>query len=186
MELAADIVERIESDFADADDVRRSLEYAALSERATRCIIFAAKGSPTRLHELMELAANDVRDVIVLGENDGGPQCQRCLAVSFLIDSPEKFWINSVAYTLHGRGYYLVSITTRKTEKPPADAPSDFAEGLATFLGPRGEIVVEKSQERWRVIGDADELRACFMDRSFDRESEFRDALSAFLLVCRD
>ena len=50
------------------------------------------------------------------------------------------------------------------------------------FIGPKGEIEIEKKDKRWKLHGDPAVLELHGLDRSFDEESVFRDAVSCYLL----
>jgi hypothetical protein len=145
----------------------------------------ASRGSLTLLGQQVERARFDYRDVITAGEYDSAGRKVRDLRVSFLLDSPQAFWLGEVACMMAARGYTLSSVDCRPATAPPFACVADRGEGLARFVGPEGDIEVEKSDRRWSIREDLDDIRQRNLDRVFDDESAFRDAVSGFILTRR-
>jgi hypothetical protein len=182
--MEADISERIRSDFppGDASEALRILEAAGTSGRVGRCIVVASTGNLEDLRRYVAMADLDPRDVIAAGEHDM-PMQKRDFRVSFLIDSPEKFWIGSIAAALFDRGYTLRSLQSRLASGGSSDFTADRGEGVAEFDGTPVPITIEKSDGRFTLHGDPDELKLYDLDRPFDNELAFRDAVSCYLLA---
>jgi len=106
----------------------------------------------------------------------------RDLRVSFLIDSPEKFWIGEVSCMMASRGCRLTSLQTSAATIGPFEFTSDFGEGIATFMGPKGRIDIEKKDRKWMLSGNDRELEIHNLNHAFDDERVFCDAVSAYLL----
>jgi hypothetical protein len=115
------------------------------------------------------------------GEYDGVMKV-RDLRVSLLIDNPDKFWAGEVACLMALRGYRLTALETRAATVGPFNYASDWGEGRATFIGPIGEIAIEKKDRQWVVHGNCRGLAAHEMDHQFNDELAFCDALSGYLL----
>lgn len=128
------------------------------------------------------MAELDPRDVIVAGEYGLGLQ-KRDLRVSFLIDSPEKFWIGEIASAISNRGYILRSLDSRPATIGPFEHTKDQGEGQAVFDGEPVEITVRKLDRKWTLHGDPDELELYDLDHPFEDEAAFRDAVSCFILA---
>lgn len=160
--LPVDVLDRLTRDFGDRADAvaarllarRRIGSTEFLSDRLARCIVHAAFGDEQRVQQLLELARDDDRDVIVAGEYDGAMRQVKDLRVSFVIDSPEKFWAGEVACLMASRGYRLTALETHPATAGPFDYTSDYGEGRATFMGPIGKIVVEKKDRQWMIHGN--------------------------------
>lgn len=120
--------------------------------------------------------------MIVTAEYDGGVRQLRDLSVSFLIDSPEKFWAGQIARLMDSRGYRLTSIEMRPATAGPFTYISDYGEGRATFIGPKGEIAIAKKDTHWLIHGERRDLEVHGLDRPVADEHAFRDALSGYLL----
>jgi hypothetical protein len=188
--LALDVLERLTRDFGDRADAVATLLLAhrrigstdLLGDRLVRCIVQAAGADEERIEQLLDLARQDYRDVIVAGEYDGGMRQVRDLRASFLVDNPEKFWAGEVACIMASRGYRLTALETRSATVGPFEYTADYGEGRATFVGPLGEIAVEKKNRQWVVHGNRRDLAAHEMDHAFFDERVFRDALSGYLL----
>ena len=186
--LPPDVMARLNQDFgsrADAVaarllDCRRIGDY--MGDRLVRCIVHAADGEELRVQQLIELKRQDYRDVIVAGEYDGSKRHIRDLRASFLIDAPEKMWIGEVACIMASRGYLLSSLETRAATVAPFTYSADFSEGIAKFVGPKGELVIEKKDRQWMIRGDRRELEIHDLNHVFNDESVFRDAVSCYLL----
>ena len=184
MPLEPDIIDRVRKDFGEEAEVALDLIRGfGKSGYLARCVVVASRGSIVRLKQAIEAARFDYRDAIVAGEYDSAGRRVRDLSVSFLLDTPETFWISGVASMMASRGYALRSLTTRDTTAPPFQFSLDFVEGSATFAGAEAEITVEKKDRKWNVHGDRGELDRYHLNRSFDNESVFRDALSGYLLM---
>ena len=106
MTLEADIMDRVQADFSGTEGQKALDELLASGKagRIARCIVFAAQGSLERLREHIQMADADCRDVIVAGEYDITMHQVRDLRVSFLIASPDDFWIGETAASIHKRG----------------------------------------------------------------------------------
>jgi hypothetical protein len=105
----------------------------------------------------------------------------RDLSYSFLIDSPEKFWACEIISLMDLRGYRLTCLETRLATAGPFDYTTDCGEGRATFIGPKGEIAIEKKDREWVIHGDRRDLAIHELDHSFSDEPAFRDAVSGYL-----
>jgi hypothetical protein len=183
MALQSDIVERIRRDFGeDAETAIEMLGSSGHDGRLARCIVVASGGSLDRLREYIEVAKRDYRDAIVAGEYDAAGRRVRDLSVSFLLDSPEKFWASGIAGMMAARGYALCSVTSRDSAVPPFQSTWDSLEGNARFVGPAGVIELEKRNRQWSIHGDPGELETYNMNRAFEDESAFRDAVSGYIL----
>lgn len=187
--LPLDVIDQLSRGFGDRDETVAALLLArrrfgggdCLSDHLIRCIVHAARGDETRLSELLE-PRQDERDLIVAAEYDGGVRQARDLSVSFLIDSPEKFWAGQIARLMALRGYRLTSIETRPATAGPFTYVSDCGQGRATFIGPRGEIAIEKKDRQWVIHGKRRDLEVHGLDRPFADEHAFGDAVSGYLL----
>jgi hypothetical protein len=153
-----------------------------MDDRLVRCIVYAAGGDEARAQQLFELGLQDYRDLIVAGEYDCAMQRIRDLRASFLIDSPEKFWIGEVACVMAARGYVLSSLETHPATTGPFNYTADFGEGTATFVGPKGKIEIERRDRQWFIHGNPRELEMQELNHAFNDARTFRDALSCYLL----
>lgn len=188
--LPIDVLDRLTRDFGSRANAveallrtRRRIGSADfLVDRLVRCVVYAACGNEERVQQLLDMERRDFRDVVVAGEYDGAMRQVRDLRVSFLIDSPEKFWIGEVACLFASRGYRLIQLETQPATEGPFNYSSDYDEGRATFIGPRGEIVIEKTDRQWVIRGDQRALAIHELDHPFRDESTFRDAVSGYLL----
>ncbi|MCX5688667.1 MAG: hypothetical protein NTV94_02550 [Planctomycetota bacterium] len=147
------------------------------SDRVLRCIVVAADGNERRLHELVELADDDDRDVLVAGEYLEGRRF-RDLSESFLIDHPEKFWISQATWLLARRGYRLTTVSAHL-----AASMTELWNGSATFTGPKGQITIEKAEGRWTLLGIAGTTMPEGLTAAFGDERRFLDAVSGYLLT---
>jgi hypothetical protein len=147
-----------------------------------RCILYAARGDEQRVELLSDLNQQEYRDVILAGEYDENMRPIRDLRASFLIDSPEKFWVGEVSCMMASRGYRLTSVETRSTTMGPFEYTADFGEGRATFVGPKGQIEIEKKDRQWMIHGNRRELDVHELNHAFNDERGFRDAVSGYLL----
>lgn len=187
--LPLDVTDRLSRDFGDRKQAMAALLLARrrigsgdyLGDHLIRCVVHAARGDEARLNELLD-PRQDGRDLIVAAEYDGGVRQVRDLSVSFLIDSPEKFWAGQIARLMALRGYRLTSIETRPAAAGPFTYISDYAEGRATFIGPKGEITIEKKDRQWVIHGKRPDLELHRLDLAFADEHAFRDAVSGYLL----
>jgi hypothetical protein len=187
MSLERDIIEKITDTFA-SEDAPRAIEALAIagkSGRIARCIVFAARGSLDRVKQLIQLADQDYRNVIVAGEYDGWDRHMRDLRVSFLIDEPVKMWIAQVAVALTGRDYTLKSIQTVAVSRNAAQYLSDLGEGTATLEGDCGTLTIVKQNGRWSVNELVEEFERRGLSRQFATEQEFIDAVSGYILSKR-
>jgi hypothetical protein len=183
-ELEPDIVARVRSDFGgEFEQALDLLRESGRTGRVARCIVVASRGSLHSLREFIQLAEFDYRDAIMAGEYDSARRHIRDLRVSFLLDTPDTFWVGDVACMMASRGYTLSSLTTRATTAPPFDYTADYSEGRAQFVGPEGAIEVEKKNRRWTIRGDPQELERYNLNHAFDDERLFRDAVSGYLLT---
>jgi hypothetical protein len=181
--LPVDVMARLNMDFGDRADAVAALFLAQrLDERLVRCIVFAARGSVSRVQELIALAQKDFRDLIVTAEYDEVMRQIRDLRVSFLTDGPETFWISEVACMMASRGYRLTSIETLPATAGPFAYTADEDEGRATFVGPRGEFRIEKTDRLWTIHADRRDIETHNLDHAFSDEQAFRDAVSGYLL----
>ena len=188
--LPLDVLDRLTRDFGERADAVAGLLLAHrrigsadfVDDRLVRCIIHVAEADEQRAQQLLDLAVQDYREAIVAGEYDGAMRRVKDLRASFLIDDPEKFWAGEVACLMALRGYRLTKLETRAATAGPFDYTSDYSEGRATFIGPLGEIVIEKKDQHWMVHGNRRDLAAREMDHPFKDERTFRDAMSGYLL----
>jgi hypothetical protein len=180
MALDPDILERINADFRphDRQSVFDALSAANRNGRITRCILFAAQGSVQRIRELVALADLDDRNVILAAEYDLRSRV-RDLRVSFLIDSPEDFWISDAAITAHKHGYQLARLETRAYSTPPFARTQ--TEGTATFVNTGRTLTIQKQDGRWSIVGGARNLASFGLDSPLADEERFRIQLD-FLL----
>jgi len=188
MVLEPDIVERVRRDFGEESEKALDLLRASgETGRVARCVVVASRGSLDWLRGCIEDAARDYRDAIMAGEYDSANSDRRVrdLRVSFLLDTPQTFWVGDVACMMASRGYTLSSLTSRDTAVPPFQSTRDSLEGTAKFVGPEGEIELEKRNRQWTIRGDPKELEAYNMNRAFDVESAFRNAVSGYILTRR-
>ena len=183
MILDADIIDRINADFAGTDAQSAQAELAASGKagRIARCIVFASAGSLQRLRELIQLADVDYRDVIVAGEYDSAMRQVRDLRVSFLIASPDDFWISETAPTMHKHGYFLIQLNSRPATRGPFEYTCDRTEGVATFSDDTSVIKIEKRDRKWLLVHDGFDLRPYGLDALFDDEERFRIQLDYYL-----
>jgi hypothetical protein len=188
--LSRDGLDRLTRDFGDrADPVaallvfpRRSGGEDFLDDHLVRCIVHAASGDEQRVEKLLDLARQDYRDVILAGEYDDAMRQVRDLRDTFLIDDPEKFWAVEMACLMASRGYHLTALQTRSLTAGPFVYTSDLGEGRATFIGPKGEIVIEKKDRRWSIQRNRRDLTIHDLDHAYGDEQAFRDAVSGYLL----
>ncbi len=73
-------------------------------------------------------------------------------------------------------------LETRPATVGPFDYASDYGEGRAKFVGPKGEFAIEKRDRQWVIHDDRRELEIHDLDHEFGDERVFRDALSGYLL----
>jgi hypothetical protein len=183
--LPLDVIDRLNSDFGDRANAVASLLTGSadrIGDRVVRCIVYAARGDESKVQCLIELARQDYRDVIIAGEYDEVMEQIRDLRASFLIDGPEKFWVGEVTCMMDSRGYRLTSLETRPATEGPFDYTSDRGEGRATFIGPKGEIGIEKRDRQWLIHGNRRDLEIHGLDHAFSDEGAFLDAVSNYLL----
>ena len=188
--LPPDVLERLTRDFGDGADAVAALLQARrqigsadfLGDRLVRCIIHAAAADAQRVQPLLDLERQDYRDVIVAGEYDRAVHQVRDLRASFLIEGLETFWAGDLAYLMSKRGYRLTALMAHPATLGPFDCGEDYGEGRATFVGPFGEITVEKKEREWTVHGNRNDLAAHELDRPFRDLRAFLDALSGYLL----
>src|SRR5262249_53001945 len=160
--------DRLTRDFGDRADAVASVLLArrrigsmdSLDDRLVRCIIHAARADEQRVQQLLEWARQDYRDVIVAGEYNEGMLHVRDLRASFLIDSPEKFWAGDIVCLMDSHSYRLTALETRSATAGPFEYTADYGEGRATFVGPLGEIAIEKKDRQWVVHGNRRDLVA--------------------------
>lgn len=188
--LPIDVLDRLRRDFGNRADAvaalllarRRMGDAMFVGDRLARCVIQAAGGDEQRVQQLLDLAVEDYRDVIVAGEYDASMRQIMDLRASLLIDSPEKLWVGEVACLMASRDYRLTAIDSRPATVGPISYTTDYGEGTATFVGPKGEMEVEKKDRLWAVCGNRRDLAIYNLDRRFDDEQAFHDALSGYLL----
>jgi hypothetical protein len=185
MALEADIVDYIREGFAPAHASTAVNELAAcgVSGRVARCVAVGAGGSIERLRDLIESADIDYRDVIVAGEYDRGMRRVRDLRVSFLIDSPEDFWISEVALTAYKHGYFLANLETHCISTPPFAGTQTY--GTATFANNFRTITIHNRESQWWIDGHGSNLAAYGLDVPLADEERFRIQLD-FLLSRTD
>ena len=187
--LPLDVLDRLTSDFRDRADAvaevlltrRRIGSEDFLGDRLLRCVVHAACGEEQRVLQLLDLARREYRDVIMAAEYDGLRQI-RDLRASFVIDCPEKFWVGEVACIMASRGYRLVAMQACAAIAGPFDYTSDYSEGRATFVGPKGDIAIEKKDRQWMIFGNRREIAIHELNHPFSDELAFRDAVSGYLL----
>lgn len=185
MPLEPDIIDYIRATFdpGHASTAVNELAASGNSERLARCVAVGAGGSIERLRELIEMAAFDYRDVIVAGEYDSAMRHTRDLRVSFLIDSPEDFWISGVALTAHKHGYYLTILETHCITNPPFAGMQSY--GTATFANDCRTITAHKQDGRWWIERRSCNLAAFGLDAPLADEERFLIQLD-FLLSRND
>ncbi|MEK6701303.1 MAG: hypothetical protein AABZ53_03505 [Planctomycetota bacterium] len=186
-QLEPDIPDRILRDFppGKAAEAIELLVAAEASGRIARCIVSASQGNLERLSDLICLAKQDYRDVIMAGEYDDTDRHVRDLRASFLIDTPEKMWVGELAVAMAKREYSLTALDTVAVELPTTTFPTDHNEGTATFEGDVGRIRVQKRRGRWTVLGDPRELAIFGLDKDFSGQRDFQDAISGCILAKR-
>ncbi len=185
MSLETDIVDRIRSDF-DAAVVATAINELATSGktgRLARCIVVGAGGSLERLRDLIGMAEIDDRDVILAGEYDGAMRRVWDLRVSFLLNSPDDFWISELAITMHKHGYRLLNLETHTISTPPY--AGTHAQGRVIFGKGGRTITIEKRDGQWSVDGTTCNLAAFGLDAPLADEKRFRIQLD-FLLSRTD
>ncbi len=180
MTLDADIIECIRADFPDADTAIAALAASGQIGRVARCIVFASNGSLEKMREYIQWAETDFRDVIVAGEYDAAMGRVRDLCVSFLIASPDDFWIAEIAKSIHKRGYSLMAVKSRPATVGPFDYTCDRSEGTATFSNGVHEIGIDKTDRKWSVKSDND-LRRFGLSEPLTDEERFRIQLDFYL-----
>ena len=153
-----------------------------INDHLVRCIVWAARGDESKVPGLIALGRRDYRDLIMASEYDEFNRQIRDLSVSFLFDSPEKFWALTVAGTMAARGYRLISLETSLATGGPYGHIAEIAEGRATFVGAKGELRIEKKDRKWSIDGKRRDLEIHGLDHAFSDEQAFRDALSGYLL----
>jgi hypothetical protein len=183
MPLEADIVDRVRRDFDCMDSAAavNALLASGRTGRIARCIAMAAVGSLARLEELIHMADRDYRDVIVAGEYDSAMQRVRDLRVSFLIDSPDHFWIGQMAVSADKRGYRLVKLESNPATVGPFAYTCDRSEGRAMFSNGTSTITVQKHNRRWSILPTGSNLRPFGLDAEFSDEERFRVQLDYYL-----
>lgn len=183
MTLEADIIDRINADFTETDTRTAEFELAASGKtgRIARCVVFASEGSLQRLRDLIQLADRDYRDLIVAGEYDMAMRQVRDLRVSFLIASPDDFWIGEMAATMHKHGHFLAHLKSQPATVGPFDDTCDRSEGLAMFSNGADAIAIQKRDRNWSLVQDDSDLRAYGLDVSIDDEERFRIQLNSYL-----
>ncbi len=181
MSLEADIVNYIHAGFDPADASTAVNELAACEKtgRLARCISVGAGGSIERLRDLIKTADVDYRDVIVAGEYDGAMRRVRDLRVSFLINSPEDFWISEVALTAHKHGYFLAHLETHSISTPPFAGTQSH--GTAKFINNGQTITIHKRDGQWWIDRHDCNLATFGLDAPLADEERFRIQLD-FLL----
>ena len=83
------------------------------------------------------------------------------------------------------RDYTLVSVETRPAPLPPFVYTADRHEGRSRFVGPEGDIELEKRNRQWSILAGPGELKRCDLNHHFEGEAEFRDAVSGWILMWR-
>jgi len=182
MALEPDIVDRVRADFRPAETpiALDELTASGRTGRIARCIVLAARGSLQRLRELIGMADRDYRDVIVAGEYDAMYRV-RDLRVSFLIASPDDFWIAETAVTADKRGFRLTALDSRPATVGPFDYTCDRSEGRATFSKDTSAVTIQKHNRRWSICATRNDLRPFGLDAAFDDEVRFRIQLDYYL-----
>ncbi|QDU75389.1 hypothetical protein Pan97_24200 [Bremerella volcania] len=185
MSLEPDISERIQSEFTPEDQahVLNMLKQSRHTGRVARCIVFAAQGSLDKLSSMIELANLDPRDAIMAGEYDANRDRLRDLGSSFLIDSPEKFWISQVANQTAQRNFSLIEIKQQRVPASADDPATSILVRTAIFQGPHDRLTIENKNRTWRIVGEETRLKRFFMDRVFHHEKEFIENLGSYLTV---
>lgn len=181
MALDADIIERIQADFEDADAAITELSTSGETGRVGRCIVFAANGSLERMREYIRMAELDFRDVIIAGEYDEAMRRMRDLCVSFLIATPDDFWIGETAKSIHRRGYSLSGLISRPATVGPFEYICDRNEGEATFSNGVYRLEIAKADRKWALNAKDDNLRRFGLDEPFDDAERFRIQLDSYL-----
>ena len=150
-------------------------------DRLLRCIIQASGGDEQRVQQLLDIARQDYRDVIVAGEYDGFKRQVKDFRASFLLDTPEKFWVGEVACMMASLGYRLMALESRAAIAGPFEYSADYVEGRATFTGRMGDIRVEKKNRLWLIHGNRHELEIHELGQPYSDEHAFRDRVSGYL-----
>ena len=188
--LPLDVLDRLNRDFGDHAAAVAALLLASrengseefLCDRLARCIVHAAGADEQRIQQLIDMERRDYRDVILAGEYDAAGSQVRDLHSSFLIDSEEKFWASTITRFMGSRGYRLTVLETRSATVGPFRYPTDYSEGQATFVGPLGELTIEKRDRQWSLSGNRSDIAAHGMDRVFNDEGAFCDRVTGYLL----
>ncbi|WP_417393749.1 hypothetical protein [Gimesia chilikensis] len=172
MELEADIIDRLRDDFDEQQAPAAIAELVASGQtgRIARCIVHAAHGSMERLRELIKLAEIDYRDVIVAGEYDGRMNAVRELTVSFLIASPDDFWILPIADVADRHGFRLTALESRPATAGPFEYTSDRNEGLACFSNGTTYFAVQKQDREWSISAPGLDARPFGLKNTYDEE----------------
>ena len=180
MDLEPDILERVTMDFAPADRlfVIEQLSAAERNGHISRCILTAARGSVQRITELIRSAELDTRNAIVAGEFEDFPVRKRDLRVSFLIDSPEDFWVSDAAITAHHYGYRITSIDSQSVSTPPFIGGN--TNGTATFSNGRRTFSIWCADHKWTIVFDDLDLCTYGLESPLEKE-RFRIQLDYLL-----
>lgn len=136
-------------------------------------LTFAVKGKHER----------PVSRVCLLGpisEYDETMRRVRDRSVSFLIASPDGFWIGETAKSVHKHGYSLTAVKSFPAPVGPFDDTCDRSEGTAAFSNGVHEFELEKPGRKWSVNSN-DGLRRFGPDGSLDDEKRFRRHLDFYL-----
>jgi hypothetical protein len=184
MSLEPDIIDRVQLEFAESDRqaVIDALVASGRSGRIGRCIVFAAKGSLERLHELITLADRDYRDVILAAEYEGPFRDHvRDFSMSFLVKSDADYWVRGVLVTMEKYGYHLTCIRSRVASDSSHADPHNRREGTATFSNGRKEITVVKQNSEWALVGEPGDLRKFALNEVIADEARFQIQLDYYL-----
>jgi hypothetical protein len=183
MALETDIVDRVRDEFSveDAPTALKELVSSGKTGRFARCILLAADGSLERLRDLIDMANWDHRDVIVAGEYDGAMQRIRDLRASFLITSPDDFWIAETAVVANKRGFQLIELESHPATVGPFDYTCDRCEGIAMFSNGTTTLTIQKHNRQWSISAPENNLRPFGLENTFDDEGRFLVQLDYYL-----
>ncbi|QDT18452.1 hypothetical protein [Gimesia chilikensis] len=145
MELEADIIDRLRDDFDEQQAPAAIAELVASGQtgRIARCIVHAAHGSMERLREL---------------------------TVSFLIASPDDFWILPIADVADRHGFRLTALESRPATAGPFEYTSDRNEGLACFSNGTTYFAVQKQDREWSISAPGLDVRPFGLKNTYDEE----------------
>ena len=105
----------------------------------------------------------------------------RDLRVSFLVASPDDFWIGEAAVTADKRGFRLTALDSHPATVGPFEYICDHSEGRATFTDGNTTVTVQKHDRRWSISSTSDDLRLFGLDCPLTDEKRFRVQFDYYL-----